>query len=339
MSTAPILWHTRGRVVALVLATSALAACTASSDAVVSTPPTAAEITAPDSSANDLAVGLNTTAASDAGDGELAGSAPSVVAVTGGPGAVFVDRASGDEFVVAMPPLLEIGDDPSLAQRFTAMTDLGQGRVAVERIGADGTSSVEVHDAQGGVASLGPGSDPVASVGGRWLAFARGADVQVVDVSTGQTVSTLALDGSVDSLAWTPDSATLAAGIDGHVVLIGVTDGELGSFESAAQPVNASWHYPTWLNSHTLAVVEQTLVADPESYSGFVADGPVRLTVTDFELDRQLSSTALDGGVVGADASPDGEAVVLVGTDGIVRWWSNGSTGLLLGGLWTSAAW
>jgi WD40 repeat protein len=323
----------------LVLTTSALAACTASSDAVVSTPPTAAVTSPPESSADDLDVQLTTSAASGAGDGELAGSAPSVVAATGGPGAVFVDRVSGDEIVVAMPALLEIGDDPSLAQRFTAMADLGQGRVVVERVGADGTSSIEVHDASGDVVPLGPGTDPVASVGGRWLASANGAEVRVVDVSTGQTVSTLALDGAVDSLAWTPDSATLAAGIDGHVVLIGVTDGELGSFESAAQPVNASWHYPTWLNSHTLAVVEQTLVADPESYSGFVADGPVRLTVTDFELDRQLSSTALDSGVVGADASPDGEAVVLVGTDGIVRWWSNGSTGLLLSGLWTSAAW
>ncbi|NOX30152.1 MAG: hypothetical protein GXP35_08910 [Actinobacteria bacterium] len=283
-------------------------------------------------------------------DGLLADSVPNQIVVAGGPGAMLIDRATGDEIVLVSPEPIAPGMSPTSAERIVSAFDVGSGRIVFETQGQDSTT-ISILRAGGNVERLGTGSHVGVNAARQLMAYvASNGAVVVADLDTGEVRSEVALDGNVAALAWTPSGSRLAiAWVDvpassqspSNVVSIASVDddGTISAPIVATKPRSVQWHYPTWIDDETLVVIEQNLVAAADTFSGRVADGVARLAVVDLTNSRVLSSTDLPTGVIAADASPDGEAVAIVGTDGIVRWWSAGGTGLLAVGVWTSATW
>ena len=271
---------------------------------------------------------------------DLPGSVPDTIALTGGPGAVIIDRSSGNEFTVFAPAPLEIGQDPAESERLTAMVDAGEHGYVVSR-SLVGRAEVGVVGPDRTFAALGDGHSPVVDADARRVAWIDGADVVVAELPDG-TARRLPVDGMPQSMAWRPGTAELAVGVDdagtGKVLVVDTSPTATATAFFVAAPVNVDWTLPTWMDTDRLAVVEQTLQPG-DAFNGLVASGEVRVVVTDLTANRLETTAAIDFGVVHADASPDGEALALTGTDGIVRWWSHGTVGLLVAGVWGSATW
>jgi len=300
--------------------------------------------------AGGLAVGDVASNGARRSDGVLADSVPNQIVVAGGPGAMLINRATGDEILLVSPELIAPGTNPALAERIVGAFDVGNGRIVFETQGQDSTT-ISILRAGGNIEQLGIGSHVGVNVATQLLAYvASSGTVVVADLDSGEIRSEVSVDGDVAALAWTPSGSRLAiAWLDGaassqsssNVVSIADVDdnGVISVPVLAAKSRSVQWHYPTWTDDDTLVVIEQDLVAATDTFSGRVAEGVARLSVVDLTSNRVLSSTDLPTGVIAADASPDGEAVAIVGTDGIVRWWSAGGTGLLAVGVWASATW
>lgn len=271
---------------------------------------------------------------------DLPDSVPGVLALSGPSGAVLVDRDTGDETLIASPALLEIGQDPDRAERIVSMVDAGAAGFVVAR-SVNGESTVELVAPGRTITTLGVGHSPAVAADAATVAWLDGSSVVLADL-TGRVLDRVETDAVPTAISWRPDGGALAVGlVDAdrtRIVVVDVVDESLGGPSKVPAPVTVDWAHPTWLDDDRLAVIEQRLVAGA-TFSGSTAEGAARVVVIDLTEDRLDHSSAIDFGVVHADASPDGEVLALTGTDGIVRWWSHGSWGLLLAGTWTSASW
>ncbi len=332
--------HPRSSTAVALAAALLLSACTSGSAADdAATTPTAVEATTSTAAAGDD-FGIETAAAATTPARvvtDLPESVPGAIAVTGGPGAVLIDRDTGDEIIIASPAPLEIGDDPANAERLTSMVDAGEHGFVVSRTLADRNEIALVGPGRQ-YRALGAGTSPVVDTAASSVAWIDGTTVVVTALPKGDT-RRIEVAGQPASIAWRPDGAALAVGlVDGDAARVVLVDVATLATTPVAAPVGVDWTLPTWMDDDRLAVVEQSLVPG-DSFSGVVPSGDVRVVVTDLTENRLEFTSAIDFGVLHADASPDGEAIALTGTDGIVRWWSYGTTGLLIAGVWETATW
>ncbi len=302
-----------------------------------------------DPEAGGLAVGDVASNGARRSDGVLADSVPNQIVVAGGPGAMLIDRATGDQIVLVSPEPIAPGTSPDSAEQIIGAFDVGSGRIVFETEAQDSTT-ISILRAGGNVEQLGIGSHVGVNAARQLMAYVvSSGTVVVADLDTGEIRSEVSVDGDVGALAWTPSGSRLAIGwLDGRASsqsssnVVSIADVDANGVSSApvlaAKSRSIQWHFPTWIDDETLVVIEQDLVT-ADTFSGREAVGVARLAVIDLTSNRVISSTELPTGVIAADASPDGEAVAIVGTDGIVRWWSAGGTGLLAVGVWTSATW
>ncbi len=340
----------RGFLPAVLLTVILLAAACTSESAGETAPvssstsgPTTTTVVAP--AGTTLLPGSATTTAATLREAPAPGDLPDVALVVNPEGAGVYDLATGDLFALAEPPALDIGQDPEEAGEFTSADLAPDQTLYVARRDSTGTRTVEAHSLDGTVTPLATGSAPAVSPTGDRVALSGpDGELVIVDRVTSDTGSLVPVPGAiVESVAWEPGGDRLAVGwfdgIERGVAVVDVSGTTPGSVVDLVRGRDASWMSPDWTGPGRLAVVDQVLIPDAGSVTGWRVDSPSLVLAVDVSTGRTSPLFEMPDGVARIDAGPDGRVLGVLTLAGDLWWAADGEGGLLVEDGWRFFRW
>ena len=296
-------------VAALVALAMLTAACTSSSSADVTDD---TEAPAPSTTAEAPEITLpSSTTTTDEGLAPVTQPARKVVS----DGGAIVEITETRRLTLARTPALEIGQDPTEADRFGRF-DLGAGRSVIAVVHhADDTESIlfTTNDTSIGIDG---GIDAIAADDGTWLAWIApsGDEVHIGDL-TGAVTETLELPGPAVDMAETPT---------GFAVLT-VTASSSSVTQVAVEARRSTRSEEIAMSAGTTTI---TSVVDGQ-IAGVAIRGD-RSVIEVLAADgTAVGSSVIDGHVHELDFSSDGSVAIAVNDNGEQLWWSDGRSELI----------
>ncbi len=333
------------------LLTLALLAAACTSESAGETAPATSSTEAPatttsvvPSTADLLRDGSGTTAA-PLREAEPPGDLPPAALVVNPEGAGVHDLVTGDTIDLAEPPALEIGQSPDEAGRYTSGDLAADQTLYLALREPTGRQIVERHDLDGTVATVAEGSAPAVSPSGDRLALAGPeGELVILDNLTSESGSIIPVPGSiVESVAWEPGGERVAVGwfdgVDRGVAVVEVAGTEPGEVKDLVRGRDASWMDPEWTSTGRLAVVDQELVPDATSVTGWRVDQPSLVLAVDVSTGRTSPLFEMPDGVARIDAGPDGRLLGVLTLTGDLWWAADGEGGLLVADGWSFFRW
>ncbi len=337
--------HLAAGAVAVALLVSA---CT--SESAGETAPTSSSTTAPAvttttaPTTSDLLPGGSTTAATLT-EAPAPDDLPPIALVVNPEGVGVYDLATGDLIGLVEPPALDIGQSPDEAVEFVSGDLAPDQTLYVARRDPDGAQTVESHALDGTVTEIGPGSAPAVSPTGDRVAMAGPeGELVVVDPVTSERGSLVPVAATiVESVAWEPGGERIAVGwfdgIQRGVALVEVSGTTPGAVEDLVRGREASWMDPEWTAPGRLAVVEQSLVPDAGSATGWTVNAPAQVLAVDVSTGRTSPMFEIPEGVARIDAGPDGRVLGVLTLSGELWWAADGEGGMLVDDGWSFFRW
>ena len=172
------------------------------------------------------------------------------------------------------------------------------------------------------------GSRPRLSPDDERLYVLRGSEVVSLDAASGDARWSVDLGGPVESLAVSPNGELLAAhtvsdAADPTTWVISADGSTLTPVKVSGEP---SWRSPAWRSD-----VELTVVPGLGGGAGLVSVDPRSFVVAD--------TLRVDLDIRTIDWDLSGEWLLITDAEGVVHWWFDGSTGVLIDDEIVSARW